>query len=197
MTTTSSFFLKVADFVFEQLRSGMRRLAALARMSAPVRDDEEGERSSEVAGGASGNTLDDGEVAARVAKVASDYDFGDGSDERKMAVMDAIGGNKTFLAAKKIADMHFLRPEARSSLLSEPKSGSWHPAVLSIRNAVLALAVVNTDRLHKSRQRTSQIQDWTVGVGWEGALAVKGCLLEDESVVANIEWDAYATRRRF
>ena len=68
--------------------------------------------------------------------------------------------------------------------------------MLSIRNAALALAVVNTDRLHKSRQRTSQIQDWTVGVVQEGALAVKGCLLEDESIVANIEWDAYATRRR-
>ena len=123
MTTTSSFFLKVADFAFEQLRSGMRRLAALARMSTPARDDEEGERSSEVAGGASGNTLDDGEVAARVAKVASDYDFGDGSDERKMAVMDAVGGNKTFLAAKKIADMHYF--EAGSGLLAPVGATEW------------------------------------------------------------------------
>ena len=52
---------------------------------------------------------------------------------------------------------------------------------------MLALAVVNTGRLHKSRQRTSQIQDWAVGVGWEGALMMKGWLLEDESAVENIE----------
>jgi len=68
--------------------------------------------------------------------------------------------------------------------------------VLSIRDAVFALAVTNTDRLHKSQQRTSQFQDWAVGFGWEGALTVKKWFLEDEALVADIDRDANAMQRR-
>ena len=78
------------------------------------------EQSGEVAGGASGNALDDDDVVARVAKVASDHDFGDGSDERNMAVMDArLVAIRRFWRRRR-SRICILRPEAGYSPLSEP-----------------------------------------------------------------------------
>jgi hypothetical protein len=54
-----SFSLPKSPTLRERLRGGMRRMAALARMSAPERDGEEGKQSGEVAGDASEHVLGD------------------------------------------------------------------------------------------------------------------------------------------
>ena len=92
--------------------------------------------------------------------------------------------------------MHFLRPAGGHSPLSEPLSGRWHPAVLSIVDDVRALATRNVGRFHLSRQRTGLFQDWVMGFGWEGARSVQGWLVTDKSLTDQINRDSEAMQRR-
>ena len=86
-----SFSLRESPTLRERLRSGMRHMAALVRMSAPECDGEEGEQNGEVAGDTSEHAID--------------YDLGGGSGERKMAVMDAICGSEKFLTTNESGGM--------------------------------------------------------------------------------------------
>ena len=92
--------------------------------------------------------------------------------------------------------MHFLRPAGGHSPLSEPQSGRWHPAVLSIVDDVRTLATRNVGRFHLSRQRTGLFQDWVVGFGWEGARSVQGWLVTDKALTDQINRDAEAMQRK-
>ena len=112
------------------------------------------------------------------------------------AVLDAIQRTESTMAEGEIDDMSFLRPTWGHSPLSEPQSGRWHPAALSVVADVCALAMRNVNRFHLSRQRTGRLKDGVVGFGWEGARSVQGWLVTDKVHTGAINRDAQAMQRK-